>query len=83
MWLSAQEAQGRVRVEGAIGALWTPHCARVHPARLARGLAEACERRGVRIFERTPVRSVEGGIVRAEHGRVRADIVVWISTPTW
>ncbi len=76
-WLSAQEAQRRVRVDGAIGALWTPHCARVHPARLARGLAEACERRGVRIFERTPARSVEGRIVRAEHGRVRADIVVF------
>jgi glycine/D-amino acid oxidase-like deaminating enzyme len=75
-WLTAEQASEHVRVAGAIGALWTPHTARVHPARLARGLSDAAERRGVRIFERTAVRSVEGRVLRADGGRLRADVVV-------
>ncbi len=75
-WLTAEEAARHVRVEGAIGALWTPHCARVHPSRLARGLAEAAERRGVRIFEGTAVRSVDRTMLRSDRGRMRADVVV-------
>jgi glycine/D-amino acid oxidase-like deaminating enzyme len=31
-WLSAKEARARIAVEGALGALYSPHCARVHPA---------------------------------------------------
>jgi len=41
-----------------------------------RGLAEAVERRGVRIFERTRATGVEAGRVRTEHGVVRAGTVV-------
>ena len=48
----------------------------VDPARLAWGLATACERRGVRIFENTPVRSLgrigAGLLAGTDHGRVRA-----------
>jgi glycine/D-amino acid oxidase-like deaminating enzyme len=54
----------RVAIDRAIGALYTPHCARVHPARLVRGLAQAVERRGGTIYERTPavrVDPAEGG----------------------
>ncbi len=43
-----------VDVEGARGGVFTPHCARVHPAKLVRGLAGACERIGVEIYEDTP-----------------------------
>ena len=72
----------RLRVSGVIGGAFTPHCARVQPGRLVRGLAEACERRGVRIFEGSRVRSVEPGhvgCVTADGqavGSVRAPIVV-------
>ncbi|GAA2590999.1 FAD-dependent oxidoreductase [Actinomadura fulvescens] len=45
----------RIRVEGAVGAVWSPHCARVQPAALARGLARVVRALGVEIFERTPV----------------------------
>jgi glycine/D-amino acid oxidase-like deaminating enzyme len=48
----------------------------IHPARLVRGLAEAVERLGVTIYEQTPVTSIDDGVVRTPHGRVRADIVV-------
>ena len=40
--------------------LTMPHCARIDPARLVRGLAEACERLGVTIHERTPVTELGG-----------------------
>ena len=43
---------------GRHGAVYTPHCARVHPARLARGLADAAERRGVTVYERTRVTEI-------------------------
>ncbi len=57
-----------VRMEGAIGAQMTPHAAAVHPARLARGLACAVERRHGVIREQTTVRSIEGRKVRHRPG---------------
>jgi glycine/D-amino acid oxidase-like deaminating enzyme len=57
--LGAEEVASRVRISGVVGGAFTPHCARVHPGRLVRGLAEACERRGVKIFERSRVCSIE------------------------
>jgi glycine/D-amino acid oxidase-like deaminating enzyme len=80
--LTAAEVASRVRVSGVIGGAYTPHCARVHPGRLVRGLAAACERRGVRIFERSPVARMQPGRVDcAPSGErppatVRAPIVV-------
>ncbi len=49
---------------GALGALFTPHCAALHPARLARGLAAAVERRG-----RHDLRAHAGVGDRARPGR--------------
>jgi glycine/D-amino acid oxidase-like deaminating enzyme len=77
--LDAEETARRVRITGARGALYNPHCATIHPARLARGLALAVERLGGEIFERTPVTDYEGGagprlVTRA--GEVRARTVV-------
>jgi glycine/D-amino acid oxidase-like deaminating enzyme len=45
-------------VDGVRGAVFTPHCARVHPAKLVRGLAEAVERLGVPIYEGTEVAQI-------------------------
>ena len=75
-WLDADAARGRIDAAGALGAVWTPHCARVHPARLVRGLAGAVERRGARLFERTPAVDVRTGEVTTPEGRLRADVVV-------
>jgi len=74
--LDPDELAARVRVAGARGALWHPHCARVHPAKLVAGLASATERRGVRIFEGTEVVSVAPGFARTAAGDVRARWVV-------
>ncbi len=59
-----------------LGGSYTPHCAAIHPARLVRGLAEAVERRGVTIHERTPVTALRPGAAVTPAGTVRAPIVV-------
>jgi glycine/D-amino acid oxidase-like deaminating enzyme len=48
----------------APGALFDPACARVHPAKLVRGLAGVVESRGVSLFERTEVVDWAAGRVR-------------------
>jgi glycine/D-amino acid oxidase-like deaminating enzyme len=74
--LSAAEAEERIRARGVLGATYTPHCAAVHPAALARGLAEAVERRGARVCEATPVLDIAPGSCRTPRGLVRAKFVV-------
>ncbi|MFI6262013.1 NAD(P)/FAD-dependent oxidoreductase [Micromonospora sp. NPDC051006] len=74
--LDAGEAAARCAAEGVRGGTYTPHCAAVHPAKLARGLARAVERLGVTIHERTPVRELSPGRVLTPTGVVRAPVVV-------
>ncbi len=74
--LSAAETREVAAVADAIGAIYTPHCARIHPAKLVRGLAEAVERRGVTIYEQTSVTGIAPSLVRTSHGTVRAEFVV-------
>ncbi|WP_435742065.1 NAD(P)/FAD-dependent oxidoreductase [Nocardioides sp. SYSU DS0663] len=74
--LDAEQAAARVRVAGALGASWHPHCARVHPAKLVAGLAEVVERLGVEVFEGTPVRALEPRRAVTDRGAVRAAYVI-------
>ncbi len=74
--LDADQARARVGATNVLGATFTPHCAAVDPARLVRGLAEVVERRGVRLFEQTEVRSIAPGVVTTARGTVRAAAVV-------
>lgn len=74
--LSAAEVGEHANVQGALGGFFTPHAAAADPARLTRGLAEVCERRGVRIVEQTAVTDLRAGEVRTPFGVVRADTVV-------
>jgi glycine/D-amino acid oxidase-like deaminating enzyme len=74
--LSASKARELVGASRALGALYSPHCATIHPARLARGLAEVVERLGVSIFEKTAVKRIAPGTVVTAHGTVRAEAVV-------
>ncbi len=86
-WLGTEETQALVGAAGAIGATFTPHCAAIQPALLARGLADAVERRGVRLFEHTEVSEIRpgsggGATVVTAGGAVRADVVVR-ATEAW
>jgi glycine/D-amino acid oxidase-like deaminating enzyme len=70
--LDAAEVAARIRIDGALGARFSPHCASMHPGRLVRGLAEAVEKRGVRIFERSPVWRIRPGVAEGDGCAVRA-----------
>jgi glycine/D-amino acid oxidase-like deaminating enzyme len=74
--LSGDELAQRVRVSGARMAMFSPHAARVHPAKLVAGLAKAVERLGVTIYEGTPVRELRPGEARTDGAAVRARWVV-------
>lgn len=76
MWLSAAEARERCGATSVRGALFTPHCAAIHPGRLVRGLAEAVERRGVTVYEQTRALELRPGAVVTSRGTVRAPVVV-------
>ena len=86
-WLGPEETRALVGAAGTIGATFTPHCAAIQPALLGRGLADAAERHGVRIYEQTEVldiRPANGGgpSVATRGGSVRADVVVR-ATEAW
>ena len=74
--LDLDELRQRVRLQGALGASFSPHNARVDPARLARGLADACVRHGVELYERTPAVEIGPRRVVTTHGTVTAGTVV-------
>jgi glycine/D-amino acid oxidase-like deaminating enzyme len=74
--LTAAETAEQVTADGVFGATYTPHCAAIHPARLARGLAEAVQRRNVSVFENTPVTEIAPGRLRTTRGTVRAQYVI-------
>ncbi len=82
LWLDAAAASTRCGAVGVLGAIYTPHCAAVHPLKLARGLALAVERRGGRVLEGTAVTRIEGASAAGRArcvtaaGTVSADVVV-------
>jgi glycine/D-amino acid oxidase-like deaminating enzyme len=71
-WLPAGEAQQRVQTQQNFGALFTPHCAAIHPARLVRGLAASLAARGVECVASTRVTEIKSGLVKTDRGEVRA-----------
>jgi glycine/D-amino acid oxidase-like deaminating enzyme len=66
----------RVKAAGALGAAFDPACARIHPAKLVRGLAAAVEARGAVIAEQTEVLGYRPGRVETTRGVVTCDRVV-------
>ena len=63
-------------VGGALGASVDPACARLHPAKLVRGLARLLEARGVAIYEQSEVLDWTAGSVTTARGTVSAPHVV-------
>jgi glycine/D-amino acid oxidase-like deaminating enzyme len=80
--LDAEQTRERIGVQGSLGGTYTPHCARIQPAKLVQGLARAVERHGGRIVEGTRATSVGAGAVATQRGRVRARHVVR-ATEAW
>jgi len=63
-------------VGGALGASFDPACARLHPAKLVRGLARVVESRGAVIYEQTEVLDWTSGSVTTDRGTVSAPHIV-------
>jgi glycine/D-amino acid oxidase-like deaminating enzyme len=74
--LTTADAARRIKFDGVVSAYFTPHCARIQPARLARGLADAVERLGVQIYEQSPVTEISQGRATTKSGIVTAPIVL-------
>ena len=74
--LSGSEAAQRIQVDHLVLGSFNPHCARVQPAKLVRGLADVVERSGVTIYEQTPVTAISSGRAETALGVVRAPIVL-------
>jgi glycine/D-amino acid oxidase-like deaminating enzyme len=74
--LSGEGARARINVAGAVGASYSINGARLHPAKLVRGLADVVEASGVTIHESTPVTSIRPHEVTTPFGVVTADYVV-------
>ncbi|MGW7461921.1 NAD(P)/FAD-dependent oxidoreductase [Streptomyces sp. NPDC054797] len=72
----AAATQRRIAIADAVGSSWSPHGARVHPLKLVKGLAAACERLGVVIHESTPVTEISAGKAVTPYGTVRAPHVL-------
>ena len=75
-WLEPNEVRKRLRVASTYGGVFQKHIAAINPAKLARGLAEAVERNGVKIYEQTTVTQVVPGRVQTSHGTIRAPRIV-------
>jgi glycine/D-amino acid oxidase-like deaminating enzyme len=74
--LTAGESARRIGFSGVVSAYFNPHCARIQPAQLARGLADAVERLGVQIYEESPVTEISQGRAVTRSGTVSAPIVL-------
>ncbi|MEX6502259.1 NAD(P)/FAD-dependent oxidoreductase [Pseudomonas zhanjiangensis] len=75
-WLEPAQLAEQLRIAGGLGALYSPHCATIQPARLARGLARCVEDLGVQLFELSAVTDWQPGLLRTAEGSVRADWIV-------
>jgi glycine/D-amino acid oxidase-like deaminating enzyme len=74
--IGAAEARARIDIPGLRGALVTEGVARIQPARLVRGLAQALEAGGVRICEGTEAVMIAPGRVTTPRGVVRAPVIL-------
>ncbi len=74
--LTPQQVAQRISLPGALAGMSISGVARIQPAKLVRGLAEAVERAGAVIHEGTAVLSYDKGCVVTDKGRVHAPIIL-------
>lgn len=74
--LDTAATRARVAMHGALGAMAVAGVARIHPAKLVRGLARAIERAGARIIEGTTVTAIAPGRLTTDKGTLRAPVIL-------
>ena len=75
-WLEKAQLDQQLNIESSQGALYSPHCARIQPAKLARGLADVLEAMGVEIYEQSKVLKWQPGLVTTKQGSVQCEWVI-------
>jgi glycine/D-amino acid oxidase-like deaminating enzyme len=75
-YLDRDEARGMLDATDVVSGVWHAHGAAIHPAKLVHGLAAAAERRGVVIYEDTPVDAFEPHRIVARGRTVGAGTIV-------
>jgi len=75
-WIAQDQLKKSIAVNNAYGAIYSPHCATIQPAKLARGLASCIEGKGVSLYEKSRVIKWQPGKVITERGSVSAQWVV-------
>jgi glycine/D-amino acid oxidase-like deaminating enzyme len=74
--LSVDEVRSHVKARNIAGGLFVEPVARIHPGKLVRELALLVESRGVKIYEHTPVETLDGRRAETPNGRIDADNVL-------
>jgi glycine/D-amino acid oxidase-like deaminating enzyme len=75
-WLNQTELEQHIYIRDGLAGIYTPHCAAIQPAKLARGLAATVAAKGVTIFEHSPVTDVKNKTVFTATGSVKAGIII-------
>ena len=75
-WLTPDELSNRIQVANPGGAVFTPHVARIQPAKLVTGLAGVVKSLGVRVFEHTRAHGIHSGLVHCDRGTIRCEQIV-------
>jgi len=75
-FLDARQVRDTLAVDQALAAVHMTHCAAIHPARLARGLAAKVEHLGVSIYEKSAVSSIRQDRVMTAQGSVKAEVIL-------
>ncbi len=74
--LEPDEARTYLNATNTSSGIYYSAVAALHPARLARGLADVVEAAGVSVVESTAVSAIEPGKVLTDHGTITANIIV-------
>lgn len=75
-WLNASQVRERLNIQNPYGGIYTPHTARIHPAKLAAGLAQTIERLGVTIYSKTAVTWFQSRRLNAGKFTVNAETIL-------
>ncbi|MVW74522.1 NAD(P)/FAD-dependent oxidoreductase [Pseudomonas xionganensis] len=75
-WLTPFDLGKRISMTNAFGAIHSPHCATIQPAKLVRGLARCVSALGVELYEQSPVLDWQPGQLRTDKASVRAQWIV-------
>lgn len=75
-FISQRDFENQYQFTNQLGAVYTPHCARVQPAKLVKGLAKEMVKRGVKIYENSPVTNFGSREVAANGFRINCEWVI-------